>query len=224
MKLHTVLRTLVLTFSLTAAVGAFAIEIPGMKKGSDNAPTGNAVALQSELVNKFSSAWVLISEAREMLATAHGFKKEAAKLQAEIQQLSSGAVLSKDEIDKIVTHGAEFDEMIEELQNSEEPLSAEARAAYVKSIPVYLGGVVQAKDLLPMFMDYSSAAKDEIAGASMMNKRKITKQLGPGMYLAKNGPSLVGKLVVTGKQYITFANAHDIKVPNDATDLLAFSD
>jgi hypothetical protein len=211
---------------MLACASTFAIDLgkpklPGMG-GSAAAPAaGDALAMQEGVVRDYVAASLEISAAQLALAKAFDLKDAAAKLEAQITALKSGATLDKDAIEKQKKLSEEAQAAIGAKIAENAQLTEEGKKYYAQSLPPFASGLLLTTKMPEKLKTFSDAAKSQIGAANMMEKAQVTTKLSAGTYLAKELPGYTQRLGDSFKKIVTYAQKNSLPVPADATDVLS---
>ncbi len=195
-------------------------KLPGLGGSRSSGGGGNAVALQDGVVLRYVQASTSVSTALRELALAYDLKEEAAKLDAEITSMQSGAVNDKDSLKKNSQVSSEAQAAVQQKMDSGAELSEEGRKHYIAALPHYVTGVRLTQQLPDDARNFSSAAQAQLASASLIEKTKLTSKLSTGTYLVGEIPGFSGRVLTGFRQIVTYAQKNKIPVPDDATSLL----
>jgi hypothetical protein len=208
-------------FTSANAFGGFGLPKIGGKKGGTSVSKDDVINQQSDLVKKYITYSLKITDAQILMAQAFDFKEEKEKLEAQKIALESGNVISKDEIEKQRELTEDTQKKIDEHMEKCEELSDEGKKYYQKSLIPYFEGVLIAKqDVVPSAKKCIDGANNVIKSASMMEKLKLKKTFDTVLYLGpKVGPDLKN-LTSTGSKYITYAKKNKVKIPKKAEEIL----
>lgn len=182
--------------------------------------SGDAMAMQEGIIQRYAEASGYILTAQNELALAFGLKEQAAALSAEAAALQGGATLDKDAIKKNRQLSDDANAAIQAKIAAGEPLTEEGRKHYINSLIPFSQGVVATSKLPAEASAFSDAAQATVKSASVMEKASLTSKLSAGMYLAKEIPGYSARMMDTFKKIVTYAQKNDIPVPADATAAL----
>lgn len=193
-------------------------KLPGSSKETA-APAGGAVS-QEGLVQRYVQASTSFNTALRELALAYGLKEHAAKLDAEIAALQSGAVNDKDSLKKNSAVSSEAQAAVKERMDKGEQLSEEGKKHYAAAWQPYIEGYRISRTLPGEAQNFKSSAQSQIDSASMLEKTRVLSKLSAGMYLAGEAPGFLGRVSTGFGQLVSYAQKNDIAVPPDATSML----
>lgn len=196
-------------------------KLPGTSKeaAAPAAGAGNQVS-QEGLVQRYVQASTSFNTALRELALAYGLKDHAAKLDAEIAALQSGAVSDKDSLKKNSAVSSEAQAAVKERMDKGEQLTEEGKKHYNAAWQPYIDGYRISRTLPDEAQNFKTSAQAQIDSASMLEKTKVLSKLSAGMYLAGEAPGFLGRVSSGFAQLVSYAQKHDIAVPKDATSLL----
>ena len=193
-------------------------KLPGAQKETA-APAGGAVS-QEGLVQRYVQASTSFNTALRELALAYGLKEHAAKLDAEIAALQSGAVNDKDSLKKNSAVSSEAQAAVKERMDQGEQLSEEGKKHYAAAWQPYIDGYRISRTLPAEAQNFKTSAQAQIDSASMLEKTRVLSKLSAGMYLAGEAPGFLGRVSTGFGQLVSYAQKNDIAVPKDATSML----
>lgn len=196
-------------------------KLPGTSKetAAPAGGTGSQVS-QEGLVQRYVQASTSFSTALRELALAYGLKDHAAKLDAEIAALQSGAVNDKDSLKKNSAVSSEAQAAVKERMDQGEKLTDEGKKHYNAAWQPYIEGYRISRTLPGEAQNFKNSAQTQIDSASMLEKAKVVSKLSAGMYLAGEAPGFLGRVSSGFAQLVSYAQKNDIAVPKDATSLL----
>jgi hypothetical protein len=221
-KIMTLLVTgIAVLASASVAAADFALpKLPGMSGSKSSGGGGNAVAMQDGVVQRYVQASTSVSTALRELALAYDLKDEAAKLDAEIASMQSGAVNDKDSLKKNSQVSSDAQAAVQKKMDAGTELTEEGRKHYIAALPHYVTGVRLTQQLPGDARNFSDAAQAQLASASLIEKTKLTSKLSTGTYLVGEIPGYSGRVLTGFKQIVTYAQKNKIPVPPDATAML----
>jgi hypothetical protein len=214
----------VIAASLFLTAGALATAgLPKLPKlpgtGSAAAPAAAGASTEG-LVQRYVQASTSVNTALRELALAYGLKEHAAKLDAEIAALQSGAVSNKDSLKKNSQVSSEAQAAVQERMDKGEALSEEGKKHYAAAWEPYILGVKTARTLPDEANNFRSAAKAQMDSASPVEKAQVMSKLSAGTWLAGEVPGFVSRATTGFGQLLSYAQKNNIPVPNDATSVL----
>lgn len=195
-------------------------KLPGTKLGDTPANPGASAASTDGLVQRYVQSSTSINTALRELALAYGLKEHAAKLDAEIAALQSGAVSDKDSLKKNSQVSSEAQAAVQERMDKGEALSEEGKKHYAAAWQPYILGVRTARTLPDEAKNFKSAAKAQMDSASLVEKAGVMSKLSAGTYLAGEVPGFISRATTGLGQLVSYAQKNDIPVPPDATSVL----
>lgn len=218
-------KLVILAGSILLFTGAFAHaalpklpKLPGTSKESA-APAGGTVS-QEGLVQRYTQASTSFNTALRELALAYGLKEHAAKLDAEIAALQSGAVNDKDSLKKNSAVSSEAQAAVKERMDQGEQLSEEGKKHYAAAWQPYIEGYRISRTLPDEARNFKSSAQAQIDSASPLEKLSVVSKFSAGMFLASEAPGFLGRVSTGFGQLVSYAQKNDIPVPKDATSML----
>ena len=215
MKTKTLLFAIMLVFFSTATFAQFKIpKNPFGAMGGDEEeqqePTGDITQIQATLVNDVADALSEVIEAQALIAEAQGNAEKAASLRVTSDTLKGGE--NRDEaIQGAVQTVKETAEEQQAVFSKSESMSDESKALYAKALVPYVKSVVKTAKLRDPAMDFLKEAQNEIKSIrNPMQIRKMQGSLSTGMFIGRNVPVLIGSLLKSSTDLLSFAKANDL--------------
>jgi len=208
---------ILLSITGTASAGLGFPSLLGTSSNSSSDMTATA-NMQTKLITDFITGEKSVLSSQADMTKALGLSDQAAKLNAAIAALGTGAT-NKSIGDAIGVSESATDQ-ISKMKLGTMKLSADAKATMTHAIPEYLLGVVALIKLKPDYSSFMSAAQKQVSSASIMDVTKVKDKLSVGMFVASNGPGYTESLGKTTSDLITYAKGNNISIPKDATSLL----
>lgn len=210
MKTKTLILALVLVFS-TASFAQFKNPFGG--GGDDDKQeqsSGDITQIQTELLNDIADALSEVTEAQALIADAQGNAEKAAQLRNTSKTLKGGA--NRDEaIQGAVQTVKETAEEQKAVFNASESMSAESKGLYAKALLPYVKSVAKTAMLKDPVQDFLKQAQNEIKSIkNPMQIRKMQKSLSTGIFVGRNVPVLIGSLVKSSTDLLSFAKSNDL--------------
>lgn len=195
------------------------VKMPG--QSAQPAASGNAMAMQEGIVQRYVQASTSVDTALLELAAAYGLKDQAAATRLEATAFKSGAVIDKDALARHSEASAALQVEIDKRVAAGTQLDEEGKKHFANSLLPYALGLAMTTQMPKDLQAFSEAAKVQISSASMLDKMSVTSKLAAGTFLVTEVPSYTTRLASGFKQIVTFAQNNAIPVPKDATDALA---
>ncbi len=193
-------------------------KLPGLSK--ETAAPASSGTSQEGLVQRYVQASTSFNMALRELALAYGLKEHAAKLDAEITALQSGAVNDKDSLKKNTAVSSEAQAAVKERMDQNEQLTEEGRKHYAAAWQPYIEGYRLSRTLPDEASNFKASAQTQIDSASPLEKLKVVSKFSAGMFLAGEAPGFLGRVSTGFGQLVSYAQKNDIAVPKDATSML----
>jgi len=222
MKTKTLIFTLMFVFS-TATFAQF--KIPknplgalGGDEDKQEEPAGDITQIQATLVNDVADALSEVIEAQALIAEAQGNAEKAASLRVTSDTLKGGE--NRDEaIQGAVQTVKETAEEQQAVFTASESMSGDSKALYAKALVPYVKSVAKTAKLKDPAMDFLKEAQNEIKSIrNPMQIRKMQSSLGTGMFIGQNIPVLIGSLVKSSTDLLSFAKSNDLDT-SDASSM-----
>ena len=217
MKTKTLLFAMMLVFS-TATFAQFKIPKNPMgammgeeeEEQEQQEPAGDITQIQARLVNDVADALSEVIEAQALIAEAQGNAEKAASLRVTSDTLKGGE--NRDEaIQGAVQTVKETAEEQQAVFSASEDMSDDSKALYAKALVPYVKSVAKTAKLRDPAMDFLKEAQNEIK--SIRNPMQISKMQGSlstGMFIGQNVPVLIGSLVKSSTDLLSFAKSNDL--------------
>lgn len=191
--------------------------LPGASSGQ-NSP--DASASQDQLVKSFANANSETILGQASMARALKLKEDEAKLTAVAQTLKSSATQSSNALKEADTLSNQAQPEIDAAEKSASVLGTPEKEAFSDGLAHYARGVIGTVALRDSAAAFQKAAQGQISSASIMDKVAVTNKLAAGTYVATNLPGHITRLGSGLKSAVSFAQSHNIPVPEDATKAL----
>mgnify|MGYP001172315369 CR=1 FL=1 len=215
MKTKTLLFAMMLVFS-TATFAQFKIPknpmgaMMGEEEEEQQEPAGDITQIQARLVNDVADALTEVIEAQALIAEAQGNAEKAASLRVTSDTLKGGE--NRDEaIQGAVQTVKETAEEQQAVFSASEDMSDDSKALYAKALVPYVKSVAKTAKLKDPAMDFLKEAQNEIKSIrNPMQIRKMQGSLSTGMFIGQNVPVLIGSLVKSSTDLLSFAKSNDL--------------
>lgn len=155
----------------------------------------------------------------EKAAEAFGVKKEILEKLAEVKALKEGNINDGD-LQKARKASEEAQEIIADKMKETKELGVESKKFVIESITHLGKGVKKEKDLVTEVKNLVNQAKGALSSASIQDKLRIKGISSLALTLSKNLPQDLKLTKNILSTYVTYAKAHNLKVPANATNLL----
>ena len=166
------------------------------------------------LLGAYATSMLSILIAQEIWLKAIGKAELAAELEAQRKELETGKDLSNDNFKKIAKLSEQTQKIIEETQAEEKQLSKENGALFVTGFVPYSVGVIQARNVVRIYPEYTDSLKNNIANVEQMGANMIKSQAL--YYVGASGPDLLNTLYKTTELVFQYAEDQNLEVPSEA--------
>ena len=173
-------------------------------------PAGDITQIQARLVNDVADALSEVIEAQALIAEAQGNAEKAASLRVTSDTLKGGE--NRDEaIQGAVQTVKETAEEQQAVFSASEDMSDDSKALYAKALVPYVKSVAKTAKLKDPAMDFLKEAQNEIKSIrDPMQISKMQGSLSTGMFIGQNVPVLIGSLVKSSTDLLSFAKSNDL--------------
>ena len=203
------------------STAAFAWGMPSIGGGSSGGTSpAQAMALQSKILGEYLLGEKSVLEAQSHYATAYGDKRAAAKVNAVIKTIGSGATVSKKNLQTATRTSRSVNKRLRSYMAHKTLVTAASRKQFLEGTAFYAGGVLALTKVVPQLKNFMTSAQGAIRGASFTQALSVKHKLATGMYLAESTPPYVGGLVKTSKDLVSYAHKNNIRLPASATSAL----
>jgi hypothetical protein len=168
---------------------------------------------QDQLVSQYTAADKDVLDANGKMDDALGLKDQAAQARAEAAALSSGATL--DNLKAADAGSSDNDAVIAAAYKNPPEMDAKAKATFTEGLESLGKGVIKYVAMKSSVTSFGSSLTS--VSPTMLPK------LQTGAYIVKVFPANSKNLFTSLNNAVTFAKAHDITVPPDATQALTAS-
>ena len=168
---------------------------------------------QDQLVNQYNAANKDVLDANGKMADALGLKDQANQARAELTALNSGATQGNvSDADKAISDSLAA---LSDAYKNPPELDAEAKAKFTDGLQSLGKGVVKYVAMKNSVTSFGNSLTT--VSPAMLPK------LQAGAHIVKTFPPNGKNLIASLNQAVTFAKAHNITVPSDATQALTSS-
>jgi hypothetical protein len=205
---------------LGSALGAARDKIAGGTNQTEQTDTnlGEAAAELSgdvaatDMVAAYTASNIHLIDAHESFATALGISADVTNLKAQKTQLESGKT-DRDTLATIREQSDATNERIKEVAGQAITLDDQAKQDFATGLVSYFQAIAEARSVV-------LAAKNtgtSVATGGLMGAASQLGTAGVNLYIAKESPGYLSKLMGTGGMLLEFANRNNIPAPADAT-------
>jgi hypothetical protein len=199
---------LYLSLVSTSFVAQAQFKMPSLPGG------GNKLSgAQDQLVSQYAAAEKDVLDANGKMDDALGLKDQAAQARAESTALSSGATLNN--LEAANAGSSDNDAVIAAAYKNPPEMDAKAKATFTEGLEFLGKGVMKYVAMRSSVTSFGSSLTS--VSPTMLPK------LQSGAYIVKVFPTNSKNLFTSLNNAVTFAKAHDITVPPDATQALTSS-
>jgi hypothetical protein len=175
--------------------------------------SGDAAA--TDMVAAFTASNIHLIDASGNLAKALGLSEEAKDLMAQRTLLESGKT-DRDTLATVRVQSDAVGEKIEEVLSQTETLDSQAKEDFAAGMVSYFQAIVDARSVVLAARNTGT----DLPTGGLMGAASQLGTAGVNLYIAKEAPGYLNKLMTTGGLLMAFANRNDIATPDNATAML----